>query len=222
MPNHTVPRLEESEAFWQHHFRPALPRDRRQIRVLLRSYDNQAANLAHGWRLGHYLGLGLVLALILHRLIAVGGIQLLLYGTLGLGTVMLVGWLNSWLFADWQNYWVIEQNQQLIACARRTGYNSYAVLCDVVVAPEYRHHGVGTLLIAAMTRMETQPLYLACCPKLIPFYRRFQFVVINPRSLTAYLRRELGLEQNPALVVLCYSPSNVKDQPIGCHTPDNT
>jgi GNAT superfamily N-acetyltransferase len=194
--------LHQSDTLSQYRFRPALPCERRQIRLLLRTYHNQEVCSSGRCSLKHYFCLGLLLALGLHGLVAVGGVQLLLYGGVGLGTVALIWWLNLWLFEDWRNYWVIEQGNQLIACAKLTHYRTYSVLCDVTVAPNYRRQGIGTLLVESITQTERQPLYLACKPKLVRFYQRLGFVAVNPCLLSVYLRHELGLSEEPGLMPL--------------------
>lgn len=227
-------------------FRPALPHDRRQIRLLLRHCHSEPQltlsrrlpkrhrSWLKQWHLGwrqvwQYFSLGLLLALGLHWLFETGGTQLLFYGVLGLIAVALAGWLNLQLFTDWRNYWVVAQENQLLACGKLTPYRTYAVLSDVVVAPGWRGQGIGSLLIGSITDQAVpqvlsgpdiklavksvessvgsikanmhypEPVYLACVPQLIRFYEQFGFKKISAQELTAHLKQELGLKERRQL-----------------------
>jgi N-acetylglutamate synthase-like GNAT family acetyltransferase len=195
-------------------FRPALPKDRRQIRLLLRRCHDDATNAVNQehWHAAKNhpepshrvlcLGSGLLLGIGAHWLWAVGGLLLLLWCVLGMSTVAVAFWLNLWVFEDWSNYWVIEQQNRLIACGKLTCYDTYSTICDVVVTPERRQQGIGSHLVASIVQQGTQPLYLACTPKLAGFYQRLGFVAVNPQQLTTYLRQELGLTENSKLMAL--------------------
>jgi N-acetylglutamate synthase-like GNAT family acetyltransferase len=190
----------------QFQVRLALPQDRRQIRLLLREYHHCRRLTIWrclGWRcLGwRYFGLGLGFAWVLHWLLIVGGLQLLSLGLLVLGSLGLAGWVNLRL-ADWRHYWVIEQERQLVACAKLTCYQTYAVLSDVVVAVNWRQLGVGSRLLTAIAQGVNLPIYLACRPELAGFYQRLGFHSVCPQTLSAYLRQELDL-QNSQLKALC-------------------
>ncbi|MFM7427946.1 MAG: GNAT family N-acetyltransferase [Elainella sp.] len=221
-------------------FRPALPRDRRQIRLLLRWFERTdlrlgstdskfwlsrlATPLPNKLSLGRWLGLGLLLGLLLHGLWSWGGLPLLVCGLLMGGTVALVGWLNLYLFADWQNYWVVESPQGLIACGKLTHRETYGILADVVVSPGWRRQGVGSFLVGSIVNQATQmvrsdlqdsnpqqfnlqavnlqagqPIYLACLPQLMPFYGQFGFRPVELGQLSLALRQGLGLRSQSGL-----------------------
>jgi len=194
--------MSELLRFSQLQVRPAQSQDRRQIRHLLRNYHRQASqsNLCRSspWK---YFSLGLGLALLLHWLVMVGGLQSLYWSLLVAAILTLLGWANPWLFEDWQHYWVIEQNQRLIACAKLTCYRTYILLSDVVVAIDRRQIGVGSQLLATIVQRVNPPIYLACRPELVRFYARFGFQPANPQELTAYLRQELGLQEQQLQVL---------------------
>lgn len=109
-------------------FRPALPQDRRSIRLLL--HTAPPADSAQQPLLS--LRIGGLLALLLCGLLLLGGLQLLLYGTLTLCVVAFLSWLNSRLFEDWQNYWVVEwvdaPNGRVIACGQLSHYPIFSLL----------------------------------------------------------------------------------------------
>lgn len=215
-------------------FRSALPRDRRQIRLLLRWFErvelgkstagkNTARKLF--WPpVGRRFGLGLLLGLLLHGLWSWGGLPLLAYGLLIGGAAALASWLNLYLFADWQNYWVVESDQDLIACSKLTCGKTHAILADVVVSPRWRGQGVGTFLVrsiveqftveqfaveqfavgqasreACLNPQDCLPIYLACLPRLMPFYEQFGFRPVELAQLPLALRQELGLRTQPGL-----------------------
>jgi amino-acid N-acetyltransferase len=186
-----------------YHFRPALPRDRYQIYQLLHSDQHQRGVPWQQLRQG--FGWGIVLALGLHLLLIIGGLQLLFLGLMSIAAVVLGAWLGRWLFGDWQNYWVIEQNNRLVACSKLTCYRTYAVLSDVMVRPECRQQGIGSFLVKACLQQAGRPTYLACFPDRVKFYQRLQFIPVDPRLLSAYLRRSLELNLEPGLVPLVYS-----------------
>jgi amino-acid N-acetyltransferase len=136
----------------------------------------------------------------------VGGLPVLLLGILSLSTIAIAGWLNFQLFEDWPNYWVIEQNNRLIACARLTDSGAYTILSDVVVLAEQRQRGVGTLLLGEVCRLRQlicgQPVYLSCRPSLVRFYQRFGFELTDSNTLSPRLQHELGLDTQPQLLAL--------------------
>jgi N-acetylglutamate synthase-like GNAT family acetyltransferase len=182
-------------------FRPALPRDRHQVRRLLHSDDQRAA-----WQLlGAGFSCGVLLALGLHWLLAIGGLQLLGWGIAGIGALTIGTWLDRQLLSDWQNYWVIEQNNRLIACGKVTCYRTYAVLSDVVVSPEHRQQGIGSFLVKSFIQQTKNPLYLACFPNRVRFYQRLNFAPVDARSLSAHLRRSLELDLEPNLIALVHA-----------------
>lgn len=185
-----------------YHFRPALPQDRAQIRLLLHDPYQEQHVLRQLWQ---GFGLGIFLALGLHWLLAVGGLHFLVYGLIGMGAIVVSTWLNRRLFGDWQNYWVVEQSNTLIACGKLTCYRTYSVLSDVVVIPERRQQGIGSFLVESFVQQAVKPLYLACFPNRVRFYQRLQFSPVDSRLLAAYLKRDLELDLEPNLVVLVYS-----------------
>ena len=182
-------------------FRPALPRDRRQIRLLLRSYHlNTAVGDSSFYQqfLKPLFGLGLLFGLLLHWLEAIGGFAL---AGLFFFTIAITVWFNLQL-TEWRHYWVIERNDQLLACGQLKSYGSWALLSDVVVAPNWRRRGVGSQLIYQLAATVPQTIYLACHPKLVSFYQPFGFQVMPSAQVSLYLKQELGVLDRPRLVVL--------------------
>lgn len=181
-------------------FRFAQPRDRHPIRRLLRSYDRPSPSLSKRQVWKRYFGLGLLIGAMLHGLLLIGGSALMLYGMAGLAALVFVGWFNLWLFIDWQHYWIVEYQGWAVACGKVVPHKSYVVLCNVVVSPEYRQQGIGSFLVSSIAQKTRLPLYLACMPERLTFYRRLGFVKVEPQSLNSDLRRELGLTLNSKLL----------------------
>lgn len=184
--------------------RPALPADRQQIRLLLRSYHHSTPEDFQRLRFGQSFCLGLLVAFGLHGLLATGGFTLLLLGLLIIASIVLTGWLGLYLLTDWQHYWVVESDQRLVACGKLVDLGCASILCDVVVKPEHRQQGVGSLLINTMVSKAIPPLYLACTVERLRFYQRLGFEIANPEALSMVIKVELGLPQNTQLIALQY------------------
>lgn len=93
----------------------------------------------------------------------------------------------------WQQFWVIEYQQQVIACGQLRCFESAQELGSLVVTKEWRDRALGTILTQHLIAEATQPLYLECLGKpLVQFYARFGFVPVEwknlPRSLQAKFR----------------------------------
>lgn len=88
----------------------------------------------------------------------------------------------------WQQFWVIEYQQQVIACGQLRNFESAQELGSLVVAKQWRDRDLGTILTQHLIAEATQPLYLECLGKRrVRFYARFGFVLVEgenlPRSL---------------------------------------
>lgn len=179
----------------QFQVRLALPRDRRQIRLLLQD-DRRSTGCSPLWRV---FGLGLGLSFSLWGLFA-AGLPVFGLGLLVLSGLALASWVNLRLLEDWPYYWVIAQGPALIGCAKLTRCGQQWVLSDVVVAVAWRRLGWGTRLLAVVMQSVEEPIYLTCLPELTRFYERFGFEsALLP--LASQLKRELGV-QNPRFQVL--------------------
>jgi amino-acid N-acetyltransferase len=93
----------------------------------------------------------------------------------------------------WQQFWVIEYQQEVIACGQLRSFECAQELGSLVVAETWRDRGLGSLLTQHLIAEATQPLYLECLGKpLVQFYARFGFVPVEwknlPRSLQAKFR----------------------------------
>jgi N-acetylglutamate synthase-like GNAT family acetyltransferase len=135
--------------------------------------------------------------------------------------------LNT-LRLDWHNFLIAEQTNtastQVVGIGQlRPHRDGTLELASLVVAPEVRGQGVGTMLVNALiARAEhldkSRSLYLMCESAKVPYYQRFGFVEVTrraevPRSLrglytigamlAAILR--VFMKDAPRLAIMAYS-----------------
>jgi amino-acid N-acetyltransferase len=97
--------------------------------------------------------------------------------------------LGAWLDPTqlrWQQFWVIECRQQVIACGQLRNLEAGQELGSLVVARSWRGKGLGTVLTQQLIAQATGSLYLECLGhRLQQFYQRlgFQDVVDHPSSV---------------------------------------
>ncbi|MCY7394146.1 MAG: GNAT family N-acetyltransferase, partial [Leptolyngbyaceae cyanobacterium CAN_BIN12] len=139
--------------------------------------------IATGILFGSYLVISLKPGQLLLPLVGFAGAV-----SIGVVAVQILTWNEGW--AD---FWVIEQNDRLVACAKLRCYSRYSVLNDLFVVPELRDRGLGSYLIANLGKKATKPLYLTCLPSLVPFYMRLGFTPISINHLSPLLQFELGI-----------------------------
>lgn len=96
----------------------------------------------------------------------------------------------------WQQFWVIECNGKVIACAQLRNFLEAQELGSLVVAKEWRKKGLGTLLTQHLIQQAHQPLYLECLgDRLASFYGRFGFVPASWKDLPRSLQRKFGISR---------------------------
>lgn len=101
----------------------------------------------------------------------------------------------------WQQFWVIEFNEQIVACGQLRSFPEAQELGSVVVAPAWRNQGLGSFLIQHLIQQATQPLYLECLGnRLAKFYTRFGFVAIAWQELPRPLKLKFSLSALAALL----------------------
>lgn len=176
--------------------RPASPTDRSALHTLLQQFRREvlppvtqtewtfrilAGGLFGG--LGIHLGFMLGMQRFINLLVGSGM-------AIGLGVVVAI--IATWN-DSWKHFWVIESNHQLVACAKLRQHNTYSLLHDVYVVPEWRSRGIGSHLVAHLGTQAVKPLYLTCLPKLSPFYRRLGFMPVSTKSLSPMIRADLGI-----------------------------
>jgi len=96
----------------------------------------------------------------------------------------------------WQQFWVIEDQEKVIACGQLRSFENAQELGSLVVAKPWRDRGLGTVLTQHLIEEATQPLYLECLGKrLAQFYARFGFVPVRWQALPRSLQFKFGLSQ---------------------------
>ncbi|EKQ67167.1 acetyltransferase, N-acetylglutamate synthase [Leptolyngbyaceae cyanobacterium JSC-12] len=176
--------------------RPAQATDRTTIRNLLTQFRQEilppvsqaewtmrivAVGLLGG--VGIHLGLTLGLQSLWNLLWGPGVVV-----GLGILTAAFVNWQG-----EWENFWVIEYHNQLVACAKLRQHQRYSLLHDVYVLPEWRSQGLGSFLVAHLGEQANKPLYLTCLPKLTQFYMRLGFRPVSTKTLSPLIQYDLGI-----------------------------
>jgi GNAT superfamily N-acetyltransferase len=116
--------------------------------------------------------------------VALKDLRLLAMVMLGFAPIyFILGWLG-WLIRhppmqDWMDYWVVECDQRLIACAKWRHYDSYSQLISVYVDRKWRQTGIGSSLLERLIGQTVQPIYVLSDPFLVGFYQRFGFQLIE-------------------------------------------
>ncbi len=96
----------------------------------------------------------------------------------------------------WQQFWVIECNEDLVACGQLRNFSGVQELGSLVVAKTWINHGLGTFLTQHLINTATQPLYLECLgERLAQFYSRFGFVPVSFEDLPQSLKGKFGISQ---------------------------
>lgn len=99
----------------------------------------------------------------------------------------------------WQQFWVIECEDKIVACAQLRSFLEAQELGSLVVAKAWRKQGFGTFLSQHLLKQAHQPLYLECLgDRLANFYQRLGFVPVSWQDLPKSLQRKFGLSKTVA------------------------
>ncbi|WP_334310842.1 GNAT family N-acetyltransferase [Nodularia spumigena] len=97
---------------------------------------------------------------------------------------------------NWQNFWVIEIDNRLIAIGQLRKFALAQELGSLFVIPAWRRQGLGTFLMQHLISQATQPLYLKCVNnRLVNFYVKNGFVPIEFNELPFSLKHKFRLSQ---------------------------
>lgn len=176
--------------------RPARSADRSLIRQLLNDFRQEVlpppspTDVFMKWVVWISLAIG---GLCLTLLVGPGALLHLLAGpTIVLAIGILVALIFSWN-DDWEDFWVIEHDRTVVACAKLRCHSRYSVLHDVYVVPQWRSQGLGSHLVNHVGQQATRPLYLSCMPNLVEFYHRLGFTPVASTKLPPLLQYDLGI-----------------------------
>lgn len=96
----------------------------------------------------------------------------------------------------WSQFWVIEQNQAIIACGQLRVFPDAQELGSLVVDSTHRGQGLGTVLAQHLIQSASQPLYLECLgQRLCQYYQRMGFQIVGWQALPRSLKRKFGLSR---------------------------
>jgi amino-acid N-acetyltransferase len=94
---------------------------------------------------------------------------------------------------NWDQYWVIEYQGELIACGRLDIHSDHSEIYDLFVLPEWRAQGLGAALMQQLIKKARSPIYLASLPNAVMFYQRLGFRSIPAQALPLLLAGRLSL-----------------------------
>jgi N-acetylglutamate synthase-like GNAT family acetyltransferase len=94
---------------------------------------------------------------------------------------------------QWQRYWVIDYQGNLVACGRLDHHENHSEIFDVFVLPEWRSRGLGQAIVQALLQEATYPIYLASLPNAVHFYTLLGFEPIAPQKLPMFVASRLSL-----------------------------
>lgn len=96
----------------------------------------------------------------------------------------------------WSQFWVIEQHEEIIACGQLREFADAQELGSLVVIPNVRDQGLGTLLAQHLIQEASQPLYLECLGnRLSQFYGHLGFSPVAWADLPSSLQGKFRLSR---------------------------
>ena len=96
----------------------------------------------------------------------------------------------------WQQFWVIEFENNIIACGQLRNFQEVQELGSLVVTKTWRNRGLGSFLTQYLIEQATQPVYLECLgKKLVEFYTKLGFVAIDFTDLPGSIKSKFRISQ---------------------------
>jgi amino-acid N-acetyltransferase len=96
----------------------------------------------------------------------------------------------------WENFSVIEFQDQVIACGQLRQFTGCQELGSLVVDKSWRdHRGLGSSLVQHLIKEATAPVYVECMGWLVEFYEQLGFVKIGWKDLPKPLKIKFLLGQ---------------------------
>jgi amino-acid N-acetyltransferase len=106
----------------------------------------------------------------------------------------------------WQQFWVIECEEKVVACGQLRSFENAQELGSLVVMPAWRGKGFGAVLTQHLIGQATQPLYLECMAWLSSFYSQFGFIEVSWDTLPNALKKKFFIGYLASKIL----PINVK------------
>jgi N-acetylglutamate synthase-like GNAT family acetyltransferase len=112
----------------------------------------------------------------------------------------------------WPNFWVAQQQQQIVGCIQlRPRPQQQVELASLVVDPDYQHLGLGSRLVHTALAAHQGPIYLMCVTPLVSFYQQHQFINLPRKQWPRYfLPFDYGFRALQAFQRLRGKASNIK------------
>lgn len=107
----------------------------------------------------------------------------------------------------WENFSVIEFQEQVIACGQLRQFSGCQELGSLVVQKPWRDRGLGSYLVQHLVEDAIAPVYVECMGWLVAFYEQLGFVKIswsdlpNPLKIKFFLG-QLGSQVLPLRVTI--------------------
>jgi N-acetylglutamate synthase-like GNAT family acetyltransferase len=166
--------------------RPSQAQDRQRLAALDRAWAEAAApSTTKYWR-----NVAALAFLVFCIGVALKDVKLLAMVLLAFAPLYgVLGWFY-WLSQnppkrDWINYWVVECDGKIQACAKWEHYDAYSLLQQLYVVPKWRLHGLGRLLLECLVNQANQPIYVVSDRQHRVFFTHFGFVPLTWDDLPA-------------------------------------
>ncbi|MBE9030320.1 GNAT family N-acetyltransferase [filamentous cyanobacterium LEGE 11480] len=174
------------------HLRPATVRDAKAIRQLTRRLHKTAVPQPKWQEWIAWCILSCIVILFWHH--PKIGIALFLSATpLWVILVMTVLVASHDQKQQYDRYWVMDYQGQIIGCGRIDIHKQHSEIYDLFVLPEWRSCGIGQAIMHQLMAQAIQPIYLASLPKASSFYLHLGFQPVNPKDLPILLTGRLSL-----------------------------
>jgi amino-acid N-acetyltransferase len=96
----------------------------------------------------------------------------------------------------WQQFWLIECDEQIVACGQLRDFADAQELGSLVVVSSWRKRGLGTYVTQHLIQQASKPLYLECLGlKLVNFYTSLGFKTISWQELPKSFKVKFALSQ---------------------------
>ncbi|MDC0831528.1 GNAT family N-acetyltransferase [Geitlerinema sp. CS-897] len=94
----------------------------------------------------------------------------------------------------WSQFWVLEHQNDIIACGQLREFDGVQELGSLVVSRRWRQRGIGTAMAQHLIEEATKPLYLDCLgTQLRGFYETLGFVELNLSEIPPQLQTRYGV-----------------------------